>query len=68
MRIKRDGTDRQIIVNHEHSSEITFGTWVSGIFHLNFELNYYNYFLLYFLLKGLLLIGLLVIFIGQIHH
>jgi len=36
MRIKRDGTGRQIIVNHEHSSE-TSGTWVSGIFYLNFE-------------------------------
>ncbi|XP_027843018.2 low-density lipoprotein receptor-related protein 1 [Aphis gossypii] len=30
MRIKRDGTGRQIIVNHEHSSD-TSGTWVSGI-------------------------------------
>jgi len=37
MRIKRDGTGRQIIVNHEHSGE-TSGSWVSGIFHLNFEL------------------------------
>lgn len=36
MRIKRDGTGRQIIVNHEHSGETTLGTWVSGIFNLNF--------------------------------
>ncbi|XP_050433383.1 low-density lipoprotein receptor-related protein 1 isoform X2 [Adelges cooleyi] len=31
MRIKRDGTGRQTIVNHEHSSKITLGTFVSGI-------------------------------------
>lgn len=30
MRIKLDGTGRQIIVNHEHSSETTVGTWVAG--------------------------------------
>jgi len=39
MRIKRDGTGRQIIVNHEHSGETTLGTWVSGIiFNQNFKL------------------------------
>lgn len=32
MRVKRDGTDRQIIVNHEHSGETTSGAWVSGIY------------------------------------
>lgn len=32
MRIKRDGTGRQIIVNHEHSSETTVGTWVAGTY------------------------------------
>lgn len=36
MRIKRDGTCRQIIVNHEHSGEITLGTWVAGIIKLNY--------------------------------
>lgn len=39
MRVKRDGTDRQIIVKHEHSGETTSGTWVSGIFNLNCILN-----------------------------
>lgn len=36
MRIKRDGTSRQIIVNHEHSGEITLGTWVAGIVQFNY--------------------------------
>lgn len=36
MRIKRDGTGRQIIVNHEHFSETTLGTWVSGILKLKY--------------------------------
>ncbi|XP_050540895.1 low-density lipoprotein receptor-related protein 1 [Daktulosphaira vitifoliae] len=30
-RIKRDGTSRQIIVNHKNSGELRQGTWVSGI-------------------------------------
>jgi hypothetical protein len=36
MRIKRDGTSRQIIINHEHSGEITLGTWVAGIIQFNY--------------------------------
>lgn len=44
MRIKRDGTGRQIIVNHEHFSETTLGTWVSGIF----KFKYLFFFLLCF--------------------
>lgn len=35
MRIKRDGTGRQIIVNHEHSGDTNSGAWVSGIPYLN---------------------------------
>lgn len=38
MRIKRDGTGRQIIVNHEPSSLIASGAWVSGMCRLNLEL------------------------------
>lgn len=51
MRVKRDGTDRQIIVNHEHSGETTSGAWVSGIknvyFYSKFKLKhlYFTYFL-----------------------
>lgn len=33
MRIKRDGTNRQIIVNHDHPGDTTLGTWVSGTYH-----------------------------------
>lgn len=41
MRIKRDGTGRQIIVNHEHSGETILGTWVSGIiFNSEFQLKF----------------------------
>lgn len=36
IRIKRDGTGRQIIVNHEHPGDTTLGTWVSGICNYNF--------------------------------
>lgn len=37
MRIKRDGTSRQIVVNHKHYSDTTLNTWVAGIFHLHFK-------------------------------
>lgn len=35
MRIKRDGTDRQIILNREQPGETSAGTWVSGISYCN---------------------------------
>lgn len=42
MRIKRDGTGRQVIVNHEHSGETTSGTWVSGMsYFLIFKFKYF---------------------------
>lgn len=44
MRIKRDGTGRQIIVNHEHSVETTSGSWVSGISYSAVELTFVFFF------------------------
>lgn len=49
MRIKRDGTGRQIILNREKSGETSAGTWVSGRSYLNLYLNFFFYTICYFL-------------------